>query len=141
MREIKFRAWHKKSKRMAYNVQNEYDTVNGVRFEGTDFEPGESCFASYLCNEEYSVMQFTGLKDKNGKEIYEGDILTHKENYFIKYGPHGLWIMSMVHPKANWELGEGPIKFLYHCYSESEVIGNIHENPELLTPEDSNEAK
>lgn len=66
MRAIKFRAYYKPEKRMIYDIQNE--------FEGR-IELGMNCFADYLNNDDFVVEQDTGLKDRNGKEIWEGDIV------------------------------------------------------------------
>lgn len=78
--------------------------------------------------EELPLMQYTGLKDKNGKEIYEGDILN---NYIIGVNFEIKWL--------NQDAGFYALAYNYHydpndwCI-KGEVIGNIYENPELLTP-------
>ncbi len=133
MRSIKFRAWNLKLKRMVYNIEGAYDCIGSERYEdGEDYDDKEQFFDSYLDDENYIVMQFTGLKDKNGKEIYEGDIVletteTEKKKYEV------VWI------KFECSFEFKPINFktminynMGSIYTEIEVIGNIYENPELL---------
>lgn len=116
MREIKFRAWDKHEKKMIFDGY--YGSGIFIDLEGTiqwDEVP----------TERIVLMQFTGLLDKNGKEIYEGDIL----EYFKKYFPvvfEDTWISPF---KAGDNCGcceSGSIP------SEYEVVGNIYENPKLL---------
>lgn len=86
-----------------------------------------------------TVGQFTGLLDKNGKEIYEGDIITLKGNYprvvlwdkmswalmpTEYFHDETFWIMNLQHPGLDW---------WEEFADEFEVIGNIHDNPELLS--------
>ncbi len=79
----------------------------------------------------YPLMQFTGLKDKNGKEIYEGDIVKQDANNigFIEYDKGSFSVVDR--PLSDYEIGAGYIGDMSDTW---EVIGNIYENPELLSP-------
>ena len=69
-----------------------------------------------------NLLQCTGLKDKNGKLIYEGDILKNGSGHYqIKYNPKGYW-----------QIGDYALAFLNPIKNEIEVVGNIYENPEML---------
>lgn len=116
MREIKFRAWDTTEKKMHHELSLMFvNDLNGV-FEGLN-ECG--CI----------VMQYTGLKDRNGKEIYEGDIVRHglfKQDYkmVVRYWEESASFV-FGDRRTKFTFGEVHVKYL-------QVIGNIHDNPELL---------
>lgn len=151
-REIKFRAWDKEDKEMYYSDKNcvvSYDNV------------GESIFllgdktGKELSN--YELMQYTGLKDKNGKEIYEGDILRQNSNdkdlvevCYGEFGVRSLETEEVIDNICGWNLKvvetDGLSKIEPFCYDTPlngfwieklgiEVVGNIYDNPELLEVE------
>lgn len=123
MRDIKFRAWNEVEEKM----------LNWNEFLDTNMKN------TFIAPESTGLilMQYTGLKDKNGKEIYEGDIVRCKqyiggnfvehciEKGFIEFrnGEFGL------HRKQGYY--QSLSKFIEYAY-EFEVIGNIYDNPELL---------
>lgn len=105
-REIKFRTWNFPTKRMYY-----WGTLQQIN--QTDKRNIEA--------EHNRFMQYTGLKDKNGKEAYEGDILN------FDYPMEIIWDMGSWVVKAK----KGS-SLLYGYVHEGEVIGNIYENKDLL---------
>jgi hypothetical protein len=111
MRGIKFRAWHKHFKQMSNTIMTLGDTYFGF--------PNRSELRYWLHATNMAVMQFTGVKDKDGKEIYEGDI--------VRYGKADLQI---IFEDGAFKIGGGLI--YYRRPEEMKVIGNIYENPELL---------
>lgn len=125
MRNLKFRAWDTGRGRWLTSTEIEESIeVNViVRPEGTGvFEFYTSPFGC-----EVELQQFTGLCDKNGKEIYEGDIL--------QAGPSGrLYPVSWCAFGAGFWAANGQFYHDPRRWPESEVIGNIHKNPELLEP-------
>jgi len=130
---IKFRAWDKRREIYLYNVQDAYDTLSGfVKYDdGENAEYDESCFGDFLDNERYDTEQFTGLKDVNGKPIYEGD--TIKSNY--KYAQPK--VSQIIIKNGNsYILGEdlvtGNEMLVSDHVSEIKIIGNVHKNLELL---------
>jgi len=121
MREIKFRAWDKANKFMHQDVQDGLNAVNekGVPVIGLSF--------GRLCRDEGNViMQYTGLTDKNGKEIYEGDIIKYLGHY-DGFDCEG--IGKVMFYNYRFEVDDINIR---HLSIHVEVIGNIYENKELL---------
>ena len=117
MREIKFRAWDKKNKVM-FIVELLRIFKDAVVNHGRKYSVYQK---GYVCKYETELMQFTGLKDKNGKEIFEGDIC--KRPHYESRGEFN-FVVKMNDPR-NFT------KFL-HNLKLVEVIGNIYKNPEMI---------
>lgn len=140
-REIKFRAFDRQTKKMSpeFVLFGEFTLMGAVHAWQHEGENKSSCSLEAL--NDLEVMQFTGLKDKNGKEIYEGDIIKCNTSNKFKY-PHKGEVIYLQHvcgfgittdPIVNESTGEEESAFTYFNYNENfEVIGNIHETPELL---------
>lgn len=137
MREIKFRAWNTRENKMLYRKlfeMNWYETdkndASGCHTWGA-ISGGQSRFLE--------VMQYTGLKDKNGKEIYEGDILDLTQQ-FDDYEMYGevMWgdeeAMWLCLKKDGDDTEQGELSS--YIDKRTQIIGNIYENPDLLTKRD-----
>lgn len=136
MREIKFRAWDNVVKEMLPNVQNHINDPDWA-------------FGRMLQNgDRFSIMQFTGLLDKNGREIYEGDIcklvtdsFSEKLGKSYKEWTVEIWYQQFdasfvatserTESALTWHFGETDFNGHQFIY---EVIGNIYEHPNLLKP-------
>jgi len=124
---IKFRAWDKSKAKMAtvwdigWKAWDSGDELNYVRVECGD--------GTYdLLENEVELMQFTGLLDKNGKEIYEGDILQARD----KWADPKVLLTVVFQAGAYWSNGRKHAMPLWDIHPYAEVIGNIYENRELL---------
>lgn len=133
MREIKFRAWDKKNKRMLLLELNGFLTdIEDARYTLLEvvFSSRHVAYVDdYYHNtnqEQFSLMQNTGSKDKNGVEIYEGDIVKHD-----LWGNHEvIWEMAGFRMTNNSL--ENDVNMGHSQLKRCRVIGNIYENPELL---------
>ena len=121
-REIKFRAWDKNQKKIYTVVGLDFAEMNVIYGEYTDWE------IHSLKN--VILMQFTGLKDKNGVDVYEGDII-ESTILGVKFKGEVFW------ETAGWRVkGDDLDITLGNDKAKTrKVIGTIYENPELLTQE------
>ncbi|OAS19262.1 YopX family protein [Paenibacillus oryzisoli] len=117
MKEYKFRGWHPGRYSHQYEPKMFYDD-----------KPGD-CLVWKNQGQPLTIMQFTGLKDRNGKEVYEGDIVSFTDTYLNNM------------PERTGKVSFANASFYIECSTSNhfrwtdydvEVIGNIHENPDMV---------
>ena len=119
MKELKFRVWEEREK--------EYDTWSYILDDSGNLFRNAYGALIECDKKDYIIEQYTGLKDKNGKEIYEGDIVEY--DWYIRNGKSYRVKEKVVFDDMGARVcGHNRIR---NC-SGVEVIGNIHENADLL---------
>ena len=141
MRPIKFRAWDGKQ---IWGEDGVGISTLAVLLDGRVWQikadAGEGSMTP-LDENPPTLMQFTGLLDKNGKEIYEGDVMKSGNGriWVIKHGAWRHWEAKQLTPMFGWYASsddhgtEAQLPLRSDIDGFMEVIGNIHENPELLS--------
>lgn len=124
MRVIKFRAWDSENRQMLDVQELNFEDC----FYGGEMQIKTTMYNDYFDYREMPLMQYTGLKDKNGKEIYEGDI--------VKLGTYTKGVVEYSNKYAQFIIINTKT-IEYECeplgdYEKIEVIGNRYDNPELL---------
>ena len=148
-REIKFRIWD--SEKNEWLAESDDDALTYYGFHLVGEVMTVQAPPQWALDPHCVVEQYTGLKDKNGKEIYEGDVVKAKIQGFWETGTN-----TITEGKATWNLeviyndirymdvfhilgSKNQPNRIYYLFEEAisdiEVIGNIHENPELLEGE------
>lgn len=136
MREIKFRAWNPDWDEMVYSGLE-------ILFDKREFYPfGFEVGFSHYPTEEWTIMQYTGLKDKNGKEIFEGDIIKYsfdlpESSYATEEGlkiriNKVIWSELRSSFSVGSKMANNDLFRYVRNGNRVEVIGNIYENPEFL---------
>lgn len=155
MRDYKFRAWDIKQSKMVYDhdlyiMPDSHDrelnkvtgfcivTNHGILFWIHETQlphaTNEHFDHAVIYNKDIILLEFTGLKDKNGKEIYEGDVISY-QHPDLKEEHRGFiaceeWLEFYVEQIGEWECDD-LVRDFYRI-EKFEVIGNIHENSDLM---------
>ena len=128
MREILFRGKWKNSGEWVYGNLFNPDKVD---------TPTQICIGTYIARTCYeidpeTVCQFTGLYDKNGRKIFEGDIVEGNSEYFTYTHPYGKVVYDGGQYLISFDDVLEDIECLGAWANDVEIIGNIYDNPELL---------
>lgn len=147
-RKLKFRIWDRQAKAWAENdcslhcfsnwqidpftgqLTDFVGAIDGDRETRYNANPAPNYYfrgSKIVSEPRYVLVQFTGMKDKDGKDIYEGDIL----KYDLGFGPI-YWSVYMDTKKGMWRITKENGGNTGGWFNQYEVIGNIYENPELL---------
>ena len=135
MREIKFRAWDKEKKRWFYfDKRDDKDYyLEWSKYGWRLIYYTREMDVKYIY--DFDKVQYTGLKDKNGKEIYEGDIIKWDEDwiYVVEWSRDSRsFISGFTVEEIKGRDDMIPDHRMYRIEESAEVIGNIYENPELI---------
>ena len=128
MRELKYRVWSERQK--TYNYRHPYNTLGNfyINQKGAIFSDYGNTVTPELSRNKLIIEQHTEIKDQNDKEIYEGDIVSEHSGDLkgvVKQASDGQWVIY-------WDNIPDGRSVLFEHSNFCEVIGNIHENPELL---------
>lgn len=131
MRDIKFRGINKSAKQWAYGdlLHKDGKVFMGYWVTDANSPSGDGYVECEVIPE--TIGQYTGLHDKNGTDIYEGNIMTDDVNNYAVVFYEGAWRL-----KLNAKNGDTWWKSLDRYTNKLKVIGNIYENPELLKEDD-----
>jgi hypothetical protein len=133
MRELKFRAWQESQKKMHQEIGLHHHIMTnhtmcdedecGYVAKGT----GKGEYTLFANQSEWPIMQFTGLLDKNGKEIYEGDVTNN--GYVVLWNNEKALFAEHTYQQVlgKWSVMSYPLDSRW-----IQIIGNIYENPDLL---------
>jgi len=126
-REIKYKVWDKNNKKfIPQSITKDLEIT--IRFDGV-FVSDNVRIDGTKNGEDLILLQYTGLTDKHGKEIYEGDIVSYMDKTLIVEWSECRW--AFVYPN-NEDVLDGFYVYTYKLNKKMEVIGNIYENKNLL---------
>lgn len=139
MRELKFRVWDNLEKDYLNEEDIAIDNLGNIfifeRYDNNDSDLWYTRLLPDPNSKRHVVEQYTGLKDKNGREIYEGDIVSVRDNPVAVEDEEGVCCVAWSSVLAGFILkGSDAYKFDEQSLSDLKliIIGDIHENPELL---------
>lgn len=135
-REIKFRVWDKNTKKFLF--QEDFAIRgDGLYILTWDWHHDYGKSWGFPRDDEYVIQQYTGLEDKNGKEIYEGDFIKYEhpnDDQCVSRNTTNIVLVRWSEENEDNHPGFRIVD-LWGQYGEREVVGNIFENPELLKNE------